>query len=112
MLKDKAFVEKFLQAYISYDGRNFPTNNAVFKQNKWPYHKMGVPRAHSTKAQVGKRRSHLKLKNLALTICDNCKKSSLPHMTCKYCGFYDGKEVVNVLAKELKGKEKKTAKRS
>jgi len=27
-------------------------------------------------------------------------------MVCKYCGFYNGKEVVNVLAKELKKKEK------
>lgn len=73
---------------------------------------MGVPRAHSTRAQKGRRRSHLKLKNLALVMCGNCKKAALPHTTCKYCGFYDGKEVVNILAKELKKKEKKTAKQS
>lgn len=73
---------------------------------------MGVPRAHSTKSQVGKRRSHLKIKNLALSVCGNCQKATLPHTTCKYCGFYDGKEVVNILGKELKKKERQAAKQS
>ena len=32
----------------------------------------------------------------------------MPHMVCKFCGFYKGAEVVNVLAKELKKREKQT----
>lgn len=31
----------------------------------------------------------------------------MPHQVCKFCGFYKGKEVVNVLAKELKKRQKK-----
>jgi large subunit ribosomal protein L32 len=67
---------------------------------------MGVPRAHSTRSQKGRRRSHLALSKLALVSCPHCGKSVIPHTTCKYCGFYGDKEVVNVLAKELKKKEK------
>ncbi len=69
---------------------------------------MGVPRAHSTRAQKGRRRSHLALKPTALLSCSHCHKPKLPHKVCKYCGFYDNKEVVNVLAKELKKKEKRS----
>lgn len=67
---------------------------------------MGVPRAHSTRGQKGRRRSHLALKPQALIFCPHCGKPKLPHITCRYCGFYNNQEVVNVLAKELKKKEK------
>ncbi len=68
---------------------------------------MGVPRAHSTHAQKGRRRSHLALTAKTLLRCSHCQKPMLPHIVCKYCGFYDGKEVINVLARELKKQEKK-----
>ena len=68
---------------------------------------MGVPRAHSTRAQKGRRRSHLALTKLALVSCPHCGKSKLPHHACKYCGYYGQREVINVLARELKKKEKK-----
>ena len=68
---------------------------------------MGVPRAHSTRGQKGRRRSHLALKKLAVTPCGHCKKPILSHSVCMYCGYYKGKEVVNVLGKALKRKEKK-----
>ncbi len=32
----------------------------------------------------------------------------MPHIVCKFCGYYKGNEVVNVLAKELRKREKKT----
>jgi large subunit ribosomal protein L32 len=67
---------------------------------------MGVPRAHSTRGQKGRRRSHLALKPTALVLCEHCKKPKYPHTVCKYCGYYKGREVVNVLARELKKKEK------
>ncbi len=73
---------------------------------------MGVPRAHSTRAQKGRRRSHLALKTLGLISCSHCKKMITPHAVCKYCGYYKGREVINVLAKELKKKERKAKARS
>lgn len=67
---------------------------------------MGVPRAHSTKGQKGRRRSHLALQAIGLNLCPQCKKPKLPHTICLSCGFYRGEERINVLAKELKKKEK------
>ncbi len=67
---------------------------------------MGVPRAHSTRGQKGRRRSHLALKKLALVPCPQCKTPRLQHAVCKNCGYYDQKEIINVLAKELKKKQK------
>ena len=67
---------------------------------------MGVPRAHSTRGQKDRRRSHLALDKLGLPLCSHCRKPKMPHRVCKSCGFYDNKEVINVLARELKRKEK------
>lgn len=46
----------------------------------------------------------LKAKNLPA--CRKCGSSVLPHSVCGNCGYYGGREVVNVLAK-LDKKEKK-----
>jgi len=54
-----------------------------------------------------RRRSHLALKKKSLLSCSHCKKMIAPHTVCKYCGYYKGREVVNVLAKALKKAEKK-----
>jgi large subunit ribosomal protein L32 len=53
-----------------------------------------------------RRRSHLALKGSTLTKCSHCAKMIMPHQVCKFCGFYKGREVINVLAKELKKREK------
>lgn len=45
-----------------------------------------------------------------LAICAKCGKAVLPHHICAYCGFYDGKEVIDIMAKLTK-KEKKRRKK-
>ena len=67
---------------------------------------MAVPRHKHTRAKVGKTRMHKNIKFLSLNICPKCKKPVLSHTACLNCGFYKGKEVINVLA-ELTKKEKK-----
>ncbi len=67
---------------------------------------MAVPKKHTTRSSVGQRRMHIFLKNPTLTTCSKCGKPVKPHTVCMNCGFYKGKEVVNVLAK-LEKKEKK-----
>ena len=75
---------------------------------------MAVPRHHMAKGKQLRRRSHLALKPLKLADCSQCKKKILPHLVCKYCGYYRGREVINVLAKldkkERKAREKEMAK--
>jgi len=60
-----------------------------------------------SKGKQGRRRSHLALKALNLAKCSHCGKMIMPHEVCKFCGYYKGTEVVNVLAKELKKREKR-----
>ena len=67
---------------------------------------MGVPRHHMAKGKQLRRRSHLALKKQELIACGHCKKMIKPHAVCNYCGYYKGREVVNVLAKTLKKQEK------
>lgn len=68
---------------------------------------MAVPRHHMAKGKQLRRRSHLALKPKNLAKCSHCGKMIMPHIVCKFCGYYKGNEVVNVLAKELKKREKK-----
>jgi len=59
------------------------------------------------KGKQKRRRSHLALKPKKLIACSHCKKMIMSHIVCKFCGYYKGKEVLNVLARELKKKDKK-----
>lgn len=71
---------------------------------------MPVPKKHHTHTRTHKRRSHHALKKLALLACSKCGKAVIPHRVCPYCGFYQGKEEINVLAK-LDKKERKRRER-
>lgn len=53
---------------------------------------------------------HIYIKPKFLAICSKCKKPVLSHTVCKNCGFYKGKEVIDVLGKLTK-KEKKQRKK-
>ena len=70
----------------------------------------GVPKKRHTKSSRNQRRMHLFLKQPKLTVCKKCGKPVKPHVVCPECGYYKGREVVNVLAKldrkERKAKEK------
>ncbi len=54
-----------------------------------------------------RRRSHLALKKQSLIACSQCKKMIKSHTVCKFCGYYKGREVINVLARQMKKAEKK-----
>lgn len=67
---------------------------------------MGVPKQRHTKGRRDKRRMHLFLEQPNLTICQKCGRPVLPHTVCPNCGYYRGKEEIDVLAK-LEKKERK-----
>ena len=49
---------------------------------------------------------HIFAKTPVLTKCKKCGKPVLPHTICWNCGFYKGREIINVL-EGLEKKEKK-----
>lgn len=74
---------------------------------------MAVPKQHRSKSRQGQRRMHIHLNAPKTTDCPKCGKPVLPHTLCKSCGFYKGKEIIDVLGKlnkkERKKKEKEIA---
>jgi len=62
------------------------------------------------------RRSHHALTATMFVSCNHCRRLILPHRMCPHCGYYDGREIVDVLAKltrrERKHKEKEEKQRA
>jgi large subunit ribosomal protein L32 len=48
------------------------------------------------------RRSQIKLSSRASVICANCGKSILPHRACPSCGYYKGRQVIDMVKKAEK----------
>lgn len=66
---------------------------------------MGLPGHRRTSSHKRRRASHFALKPKTLATCPKCKAPVLPHVACKECGTYAGRQVI-----EMKNPlEKKTA---
>jgi len=57
---------------------------------------MGVPKRKVSKARRDKRRAHKALTEPGLSNCPQCSEMRLPHRVCPSCGFYHGREVIEV----------------
>lgn len=53
----------------------------------------GEPKRRHSKARKRTRRASIILEKINLIECSNCKKPTIPHVVCKECGFYKGKEI-------------------
>lgn len=71
---------------------------------------MGVPKSRHTRSKRDRRRAHIFLESPALTNCQKCGKKILPHNVCWSCGYYKGKEMINILEKLEKKERKKREK--
>jgi len=67
---------------------------------------MAVPKKRTTSSSRDQRRMHIFLEKPTLTKCSKCGHFILPHTICQFCGYYKGREVIDVLARLTK-KEKK-----
>lgn len=59
---------------------------------------MAVPRKRKSNSRRKNQRSHDALRRPTISKCPNCESPRLPHRVCGECGFYNGKEVVEVEA--------------
>ena len=57
---------------------------------------MPNPKRRHSKARTAKRRSHDHLTAQSLSECPNCHERKLPHRACTKCGFYKGREVIEI----------------
>ena len=56
---------------------------------------MAVPKRKVSSARQNKRRSNVwKMEAPALVKCPKCGEYKVPHIVCKACGFYDGRDVL------------------
>ncbi len=69
-----------------------------------------VVRMKHTKGKRNRVRSHHALKNRRFAVCSHCARTVLPHQICANCGYYGGRQVIDVLAKLDKKQRKKKEK--
>ncbi|OGW85126.1 MAG: 50S ribosomal protein L32 [Omnitrophica bacterium RIFCSPLOWO2_01_FULL_45_10] len=64
---------------------------------------MPNPKRKNSKARRDKRRgANSKVFAINLSVCPQCNKPRLPHRVCPHCGYYNGKPIIVVEAKEEK----------
>jgi len=61
-----------------------------------------LPKRKVSSARRDRRRANDFLTPNNLTACSNCGEMCLPHTVCPSCGYYKGREVINVTKKEAK----------
>ncbi len=57
---------------------------------------MAVPKRKTSKSRRGMRRAHHRLPVAPYVECTNCGELKQPHHVCGACGYYDGRQVIEV----------------
>lgn len=70
-----------------------------------------VIRMRHNRSQTKQRRSHHGLTAPALSQCANCGANRRPHHMCPECGFYKGRQVLDVAGDKAKREVRLQAKR-
>lgn len=67
----------------------------------------GTPTRHHTKSRRNKGRAHFAFSPQNLVRCPKCGARIMPHRVCWNCGYYKGRQIVDVLRKLDKRERKK-----
>lgn len=70
-----------------------------------------VIRMRHTRAHTKNRRSHHALKAPNLAVCSNCGASHRQHHMCLDCGFYKGRQVIDLATQKEKREARMQAKK-
>jgi large subunit ribosomal protein L32 len=57
---------------------------------------MAHPKRKHTTTRRDKRRTHDKLTVPNLSNCPQCQQPKPPHRVCLHCGYYKGKEIIEI----------------
>ncbi|MEK7186060.1 MAG: 50S ribosomal protein L32 [Patescibacteria group bacterium] len=66
------------------------------------------PKKRHSRQRQGKRRHSINFGIPHGVLCENCGANNMPHVICKKCGFYQGRQVLN-LEKKVKNKDEEPA---
>lgn len=58
-----------------------------------------LPKQRITRAKQGMRRQHDKLTPVHLMQCPNCREQKRQHHVCPSCGYYAGRQVLEIEVK-------------
>lgn len=57
---------------------------------------MAVPKKKQSKTRTAKRRASWKAEATGYAACPQCKQPKLPHRVCGNCGYYAGRQAIEV----------------
>jgi len=55
-----------------------------------------LPKQRISRARQGNRRRHHGITVVSLTQCPNCRQTRQTHHVCPHCGFYRGRQVIEI----------------
>ena len=58
---------------------------------------MPNPKRRHSNRRTANRRAHDALKRGGVALCPKCQELKLPHRACPHCGYYKGREVIEVV---------------
>lgn len=73
---------------------------------------MAVPKKRTPKSKRNMRRSHHFLTAAHFTACPRCKTPVPGHTACPNCGFYKGREVIDITKKLARSEKRAKAKQA
>jgi large subunit ribosomal protein L32 len=57
---------------------------------------MPLPKRRHSRARGRKRRTNWKLEAPNVVACPSCGQATLPHHVCPSCGYYKGRQVIDI----------------
>jgi large subunit ribosomal protein L32 len=57
---------------------------------------MAVPKRRKTRSKARMRKAHWKVEAPTYAACQQCRQPKLPHRVCPHCGYYAGRQAVEV----------------
>jgi large subunit ribosomal protein L32 len=64
-----------------------------------------LPKQRITRARQGLRRQHIRLRAPHLMVCPQCREMKRQHHVCPSCGYYAGRQVVEIEVRQRRSEQ-------